>query len=399
MLFWIILRVGLKSLLANKLRSLLAMLGIIIGVAAVVTSVAIGTGAKQQILSRITAMGTNLLYVRPGQSGSHGVASGTRQSLKEEDATAILAEVDAIQAIAPVVGGSVQAKYMSKNSRTNITGTSVTWLEIRSFVVEKGRSFTEGEVDNNAHVAVIGPMTAQTLFDDDDPLGLTIKLNSLSFTVIGVLKSKGDQNLDDQIIVPYTTAMKQLFGVDYLRELNVQVRKSGDMTAAQEAITAVLRKRHRLQDGAPDDFSVRNQADMIEAFTASSDTFSWLLKSIALISLLVGGIGIMNIMLVSVTERTREIGIRKAIGARRNNILMQFLMESATIGSLGGLMGVVVGLGSTRVVGNFTQFPVELDWFYTILALFVSGGVGVVSGLYPAWRAARMDPVVALRYE
>ena len=399
MLFWIILRVGLKSLLANKLRSLLAMLGIIIGVAAVVTSVAIGTGAKKQVLSRMTAMGTNLLYVRPGQSGSHGVASGTRQTLKEEDATAIIAEVKSVQRIAPVVGGSVQAKYMSRNSRTNITGTSVTWLEVRNFTVEKGRGFTEGEVDNNAHVAVIGPMTAQTLFDADDPLGLTLKLNSLSFTVIGVLKSKGDQNMDDQILVPYTTAMKQLFGVDYLREINVQVEEGGDMTATQNAISAVLRKRHRLQDSAPDDFSVRNQADMIEALTENNKTFTMLLTSIAVISLLVGGIGIMNIMLVSVTERTREIGIRKAIGARRANILTQFLIESATISGLGGLMGVGVGVGAARVVANFSQFITEIDWSITIIALVFSGAVGVIFGLYPAWRAARLDPVVALRYE
>lgn len=402
MLFWTIVKVGLKSLVANKLRSLLAMLGIIIGVAAVISMLAIGAGAKTQILNRISAMGTNLLMIRPQQSGTGGVMSGTSQRLTLDDAQAILDEIDGVASLAPAVNGNAQVKYMSANSRVSIVGTSTTYLPIRDFHIEKGRGFTESECDGNSRVAVLGPMTVTNLFVNDEPIGETIKVNSVNFTVVGVLKAKGDQgfyNPDDQILVPYTTAMKQLFGQDYLREIDVQCQEGADLDTVQADITTLLRKRHKLQPEATDDFSIRNQADMIQTATEVTQTFTTLLGCVASISLLVGGIGIMNIMLVTVTERTREIGVRKAIGARRQSIRMQFLIESMIISGLGGFMGVALGVASAAIIGKFTTFPSVVQMPSIFLALAFSAVVGVFFGWYPAARAAALDPVEALRYE
>jgi len=379
------------------------MLGIIIGVAAVISMLAIGAGAKKQVLDRISAMGTNLLMVRPGQSGSHGVTSGTTQNLTLDDAQAILAEADGVASIAPGVGGNAQLKYMGHNTRTQITGISVTYLPIRDFQIDKGRMFTEPECDSMARVAVIGPVTATNLFDTDDPIGQTIKLNGISFKVIGVLKSKGDQGYfspDDQAFVPYTTAMKQLFGLDYLREIDVEAKEGADLTKVQDAVTAVLRKQHHLQEGVPEDFQIRNQADMIETASEITQTFTILLGGIASISLIVGGIGIMNIMLVTVTERTREIGIRKAIGAKRKSIRMQFLLESLIISGLGGIIGAMLGVVTAQIIGKVsTSFHPSVELFSIVLSLSFSGMVGVFFGWYPAARAAKLDPIEALRYE
>jgi putative ABC transport system permease protein len=402
MLFWTIVKVGLRSLLANKLRSLLAMLGIIIGVSAVIAMLAMGAGAQQQVMARISAMGTNLLVIRPGQSGSRGVVSGTAQDLTLADAQALLTDADGVWRVAPTVGGSAQVKYLNKNTRTSVVGTSTTYLQIRDFAIDKGRIYTDGEVEAMARVAVIGPVTATNLFDISDPIGEMIKLNGVSFRVIGVLKSKGDQgwfNPDDQVIVPYTTAMKQLFGLDYLREIDVQAKEGFDLEKAQANITAVLRKRHRLQQEADDDFAIRNQADIIQTASQVTQTFTFLLGGIASISLLVGGIGIMNIMLVTVTERTREIGVRMAIGAKRRNIRMQFLIESIIISGLGGFIGVAAGTGAAHLIGAFSQFSAVVQLKSVLLALFFSAAVGVFFGWYPARRAANLDPIEALRYE
>jgi putative ABC transport system permease protein len=408
MLFWTIVKVGLKSLLANPVRSLLTMLGIIIGIAAVISMLAIGAGAQKQIMARITAMGTNLLVVRPGQSGFHGVMSGTQQNLTLADAEAIVAEVEGIGSIAPCVGASAQMKFMGRNTRSRVTGTTATYLKIRDFQVERGRVFTEPEVASMARVAVLGPVTAENLFGPNDPIGQVIKLNGINFTVIGILKAKGDQgwfNPDDQVIVPYTTAMKQLFGLDYLGEIDVQATDGADLTAVQNAVTALLRKRHRIQPGVPEDFNIRNQADLIDQFNQAAMTFRILLASIGGISLLVGGIGIMNIMLVTVTERTREIGVRKAIGAKEHSILLQFLMEAVIMSGLGGVIGVGAGIGFARLIEflttkyTTTPFPTEVQAASVIMALSFSAIVGIFFGLYPAWRASRLDPVEALRYE
>jgi putative ABC transport system permease protein len=402
MLFWVIVKAGLKSLLANKLRSILAMLGIIIGVGAVISMLSIAAAARKQVMSRISAMGVNLLIVRPGQSGFGGVMSGTVQNLTLFDAESVVNEVPGVAQVAPVVSGSAQVKYLNRNTRTYVIGSSLTYMPIRDFAVAQGRAMNEAEVEGMARVALLGSATATDLFDVNDPVGQTVKIKGINFRVIGVLKAKGDQgwfNMDDQVIVPYTTAMKQLFGQDYLREIDVQAKEGSDLKAVQDAVAALLRRRHRIQEGAPDDFNIRNQADILDTAAQVSQTFTVLLGSIASISLLVGGIGIMNIMLVTVTERTREIGVRMAIGAKRRSIRMQFLIEALIISGLGGLIGVGVGIGGAKAIAAFSQFQTTLEVFSILLALSFSGVVGVFFGWYPASRAAKLDPIEALRYE
>jgi putative ABC transport system permease protein len=402
MLFGTILKVALRSLFAHKLRSFLAMLGIIIGVGAVVSMLALGTGAQKNVMTRLSAMGTNLLVVRPGQTGSRGVASGTSQRLTVEDAYAIVDGVKGVKSVSPMVRGSGQLKYMNKNSRTSVIGCSVTYLPIRDFVVEKGRAFTEVEAERNARVVVLGPKTVEDLFETESPLEKVIKINGMNFRVVGVLKSKGDQgwfNPDDQAVIPYTTAMKQLFGLEYIQEIDIQVADVTTMSKMQDDTTALLRKRHRLQTGAPDDFSIRNQAEMLETAESFTRTFTILLGGIAGISLLVGGIGIMNIMLVTVTERTREIGVRKAIGARDRDILQQFLIEAVLMSALGGIVGALLGVSLAKAIESLTQFATVVTPVSIILALSFSAAVGIFFGYYPAWRASKLDPIDALRYE
>jgi putative ABC transport system permease protein len=402
MLFWMTLKVALKSLAANKLRSILAMLGIIIGVGAVISMLAIGAGAKKQIMDRFTAMGTNLLVVRPGQRGSMGVTSGMHQNLTVDDAAAIVAEVAGVRQVAPVVSGSAQLKYYANNTRANVMGTVVTYFPIRNFEIEQGQAFTEADVDGRARVAVLGPVTAENLFGAINPIGQTIKLNGINFRVSGVLKAKGDQgwfNPDDQVIIPLTTAMKQVFGLDSLREINVQAQEGADLDRIQADLLALMRLRHRVAPGMPDDVNVRNQAEFLSMADQTARTFTVLLGSIAGISLLVGGIGIMNIMLVTVTERTREIGIRKAIGAKDRDILRQFLIEALVMSIFGGLLGVAAGVWAADAVGQYTDFATLVQPESIVLALGFSAGVGIFFGFYPAYRAAKLDPIEALRYE
>jgi len=402
MLFWTIVKVGLKSLLANPLRSFLAMLGIIIGVAAVIAMLAMAAGTQKQIMKNISSFGTNLLMIWPGQSGSHGVMSGQVQNLTVADAEAILEEVPSIVRISPVVSGRrVQVKYGNRNTNCNAPGVAPTWLDIRSFEIEKGRVFTENEVEIMARVAVLGPTTVENLFGGSDPLGETVKIKGINFRVIGVTKSKGPGwgNPDDQVIIPYTTAMKQLLGLDHLTEINIQAADGADLREVQDQVARVLRKRHNLLPEAPDDFNVRNQADAVEMAGKVSQIMRVLLGGIASISLLVGGIGIMNIMLVTVTERTREIGIRKAVGAKERSIMMQFLIESVIISGLGGLIGASGGIGAAAVIRQFTQFTTQVEVPSVLMALSFSAIVGIFFGWYPALRASRLDPVEALRYE
>lgn len=401
MLFWNTLKVGIKSLLANKLRSILAMLGIIIGVAAVIAMLAMGSGAQKQIMDRFAAMGTNLLTIRPGQRGSHGVVSGTQQNLTLEDALSIANEVKDITMVAPGIQGSVQLKYLNKNTRTNAYGTSSTYFAIRNMEIERGRAFSEGDADRAARVAVIGPTAAENVFGENDPLNEVVKVNGINFKIIGITKAKGDGwgSPDDRIIIPYTTAMQQIFGTDYLRGIDVQANTEATLDKVQADVTALLRKLHRLQPDVADDFEIRNMAEIRDSANQVTSTFKYLLGGIAAISLLVGGIGIMNIMLVTVTERTREIGIRKAIGATEENILAQFLAESVIISGLGGVIGLGLGVGISKMIPKFSPMTTLVDWSSAFLAIAVAGIIGIFFGFYPAWRAARLDPIEALRHE
>lgn len=402
MIFLTIIKTALKSLYANKLRSILAMLGIIIGVGSVISMLSIGAGARNSILTRISSMGTNLLSVRPAQGGSRGVMGGSSQKLTLDDAAAILEEVPSIKMLSPMAQGNAQVKYMNKNSRTNIVGAAVTYASIGNLEVEYGRFFRESEAESMARVAVIGPTTAGDLGITKSMIGEKIKIKGINFRVIGILKAKGSggfDNADDRVFVPYTTAMKILFGLDYLNGINVQAEDGADLTAVQDKITTLLRKRHKLSDQEEDDFRVMNQAELIQTVTDFTQTFTFLLGGIAAISLLVGGIGIMNIMLVTVTERTKEIGIRKAIGARDRDILRQFLIESLIMSGVGGLIGAMAGVVSSKIIGSMSTFTTLVEPSSVLLSFSFSVAVGVFFGYYPAYRAAMLDPIECLHYE
>lgn len=401
MLFWTIVRVALQSLFANKLRSVLAMLGMIIGVGAVIAMLALGAGAQRQVLARIRSMGSNLLVIQPGQVGTGGVMSGTRQDLTPGDAMAVLRQVPAVAAVTPAVGGSAQLKYYRKNTRTSVTGSASTWFDIRNFPIAQGHRFTDFQVNGMARVVVLGPVTAKNLFGDQSAVGHNIKLNGIIFRVIGVMKAKGDQgwfNPDDQAVIPYTTAMTEVFGQGFLREIDVEAAPGSNLNKVQAQCRSVLRRRHHLYSGKKDDFFIRNQAAILKTASSFMLTFTILLGGIAGISLLVGGIGIMNIMLVTVTERTREIGVRKAIGAKNRDILRQFLLEAVLMSGVGGLLGVVAGVGLAKIV-RFHKFVPHVTNFSILLSLGFSALIGIFFGFYPAWRAALLDPIEALRYE
>jgi len=304
--------------------------------------------------------------------------------------------------MAPVVQGGAQFKYYNKNTRTTILGTSPDYLTVRRYDVEKGRAFTDHETKRMAHVTILGPVTVENLFGRSDPLGEIVKISGTNFKVIGVLKAKGDQgyyNPDDQAIMPYSTAMKQVLGVSTLREIDFEAEQNANIDQVQKDISVVLRQRHRLRAEAPDDFEIRTQAQILDTVSSVTRTFTILLASVAGISLFVGGIGIMNIMLVTVTERTREIGIRKAIGAKNRDILAQFLLESVVMSCLGGAMGAGLGIGVAMAIQRFAQFATLVQASSILLAFSFSAAVGIFFGLYPARRAALLNPIEALRYE
>jgi putative ABC transport system permease protein len=399
-LFWTTVKISFKSLFANKLRSFLAMLGIIIGVSSVIAMLAIASGVRQDTMDRIAQHGTDLLVVRPRHRRRGGVATENVQELTVDDAREIL-KVEGVLNVSPVVRTSGQAVYYNKNTRTTIMGTAPTYLQIRSFQLASGRMFTDVETNRLGRVAVLGSQAAENLFETKNPLGETIRVSGINFEVIGVLSSKGDQgwfNPDDQILMPYKTVMRRLMGTRELREIDVQAVNYEALTKMEKDIKGLLRSRYP-STGEEDGFYVRNQADIIETASEVNRTFTFLLGGIASIALLVGGIGIMNIMLVTVTERTREIGVRKAIGARRRDILTQFLLESVLMTGLGGLMGVLVGMGVAFGVDSYTEFSTVVEPLSVVIALSFAGGVGLFFGYYPARRAANLNPIEALRYE
>jgi len=405
MLLWTTLKIALASLLANKLRSLLTMLGVIIGVGAVIAMLSLGTGFGEVISGQIGKLGTNVLYIRPGQRGMGMVTMV--QTLTPEDGEAIVA-IDGVRAVSPWSMGSGEIKVGNRNTNAAIiTGGSPAFLLTQSYELARGRMFTDAEVRRQARVAVIGPKTAEDLFGQRNPVGQVIKIRGISFDVIGLLEPKGDLgrfNADDQAILPYTTAMRQLPPRrDYVQAIVIDAFRQEDLDRITKDATALLRRRHRIQPGEEDDFDVQNMAQLLETFQAISLGLTMFLGTIAAISLVVGGIGIMNIMLATVAERTREIGIRKALGAKGSDILRQFLIEALVVTLGGGLVGLCLGWGLTAggaaVVSTWFKIPANLQWWVVAMSIAISTVVGLVSGLYPAIRASRLDPVEALRYE
>lgn len=398
------LSVALESLAANKMRAALTMLGIIIGVSAVITMLALAKGTSGRMMQQIQQMGTNVLMVMSGQSRSGAVRGGmgSMQTLTLEDAEAIAEKCPAIVKAAPEVQSGAQVKFRNKNTNTSILGTSPDYPGIRNYKVAKGRFFTSRDVKSARKVAVIGPTTAKNIFGRLSPVGKMISIRGIQFEVIGLLETKGTGGFgdpDDQIMVPVTTAMRRLFGLQYIRSISVQAIAMDQMDRATSQITRLLRKRHRIAEGSDDDFVVRNQAEIMEMANEMSKTLSLLLGGIASVSLLVGGIGVMNIMLVSVTERTREIGIRKALGARRRDIQWQFLVEALVLSMTGGTVGVLLGMGASWLLSRFTGMNTAVTLWSILLSFGFSAIVGIFFGYYPARTASQLDPIESLRYE
>jgi putative ABC transport system permease protein len=394
-----------RALQRNKMRSFLTMLGIIIGVAAVIAMLAIGQGAEYSVKQQIAALGTNVLMVYPGTQQQAGVRSGagSATTLTEDDALAISRECTAVQYISPgaFAGGQVIAGNL--NWSTSIQGTGTDYLEIRQWPIEYGDFFTEQDVKAAAKVCILGRTVADNLFPDASPVDQTIRIRSVPFKVVGVLTKKGQnamgQDQDDIILAPYTTVLRRLSHFPNLRFILVSATSLKDIAAAQTQISELLRMRHKIQSFEADDFTIRNQTDLAATATATTEVLTILLASIASVSLLVGGIGIMNIMLVSVTERTREIGIRMSVGARARDILTQFLIEALVLSLLGGITGIILGVVGSSVISSLAKWPTIITAFSIILSFGFSIAIGIFFGFYPARKAALLNPIDALRYE
>ena len=404
------IRIALRALKVNRMRSALTMLGIIIGVAAVIAMVGVGAGATARIQDQIQSIGSNLIIVLPGSISSNGVrlGSGAVASLTQDDAKAIAADCPSVSAVAPTVRGGVQVVYGNSNWATNAQGVTPDYMTIRDYTMLSGQFFTTQDVDAAAKTAVLGETVAHNLFGDSDPTGQVVIVKNVPFTVAGVLTPKGQsptgQDQDDVILLPISTATQKVFGANKanakaVASLMVQAMSPQTMDQAIQEMTALLRERHKILPGVEDDFTVRNLTEVFAAQETSAQVMSILLGAIASVSLIVGGIGIMNIMLVSVTERTREIGLRQAVGAKTRDILLQFLVEAVTLSLLGGIIGILLGLTASLLISHFAQWSTQVSFLSILLAFAFSALVGVFFGYYPARKAAFMDPIEALRYE
>ncbi|TGE31988.1 ABC transporter permease [Desulfosporosinus sp. Sb-LF] len=399
------IRVSLRALRANKLRSALTMLGMIIGVAAVIAMVGIGNGATASITSQIQGLGSNLLTISSGQSNSGGVkgGAGSSNTLSMTDVTKIQIGT-AVKAVAPVSSSNGQVVFGSGNTSTSINGTTADYAVIKNVTIASGRFITQEDVDSSARVAVLGPTVVTNLMGDANAsvIGKIIKINNVPFQVIGVTTATGSTGFmssDDMITAPISTVQARLIGKKTVRSILVSASSADQMQTAQDEITAALHKAHKIAAGKTDDFTVQNQADMLATMTGVTQTLTMLLGGIAGISLLVGGIGIMNIMLVSVTERTREIGIRKAIGAKGMDILLQFLIEAVVLSILGGGIGIALGYGGSNLAGTALKMSTSISMTSVFVAFGFSAAIGIIFGVFPARKAAAMDPIDALRYE
>ena len=392
------------SLIANKMRSILTMLGIIIGVAAVIALVSIGNGVKQDIQNSISSLGSNLLMVMPGAPRTPGVrpSAGSMKSLKVSDYEAI-SRLDGVKAASPMTNGSYVVIYQNKNWTTSVSGVSYNYLDVNNWSMKSGRFLSEKNVQNRERVAVVGKTVVKNLFGDEDPVGAEIRVKNIPFRIIGVLNSKGSgamgNDQDDMVIIPYTTAMERVEGVDYLRMIYVVGKDENGIDRLQSDIENLLRVRHGIKDTNLDDFNIQNMNSIMETMEETTGTLTLFLGAVAAISLVVGGIGIMNIMLVSVTERTREIGVRKALGATYSVIVTQFLIEAVVISLMGGIIGIILGIGSSKLIGMASGMSTVISIPTIVMSFAFSMAIGLIFGIYPARKAAKLNPIDALHYE
>ena len=400
-------KIALRAIAANKLRSFLTMLGIIIGVASVIAMLAIGQGSKKSIQANISEMGSNMIMIRPGQDKGPGGArqdASSMQTLKLKDYETLKEDSKYLAAISPSVNSSGQFIFGNNNTPSSIYGISPEYMEIRQLKVQDGEMFTDEDIKSSAKVCVIGKTVADNLFTNgEDPVGQVIRFNKIPFRVIGVLKSKGYNSFgmdqDDMVLAPYTTVMKRILSVTYLEGINASAITEDMTDLAIEDISSLLRENHKLKSSDEDDFTIRSQQEMAEMMNSTSDTMTVLLLVVACISLIVGGIGIMNIMYVSVTERTKEIGLRMSVGARGIDILNQFLIESVLLSVTGGIIGVLVGVGAAVGINVFAHWPIQIQPWSVLLSFAVCSATGIFFGWYPAKKAASLDPIEAIRYE
>jgi putative ABC transport system permease protein len=399
-----LLKIAWSSILKNKMRTLLTMLGIVIGVGAVIVMVAIGNGAQQQIKSQIGGLGTNLIIVMPGSTTPGGVnqGAGSFNKLTVDDADKLKLQGTLFQQVSPVVSTRTQVLAGGSNWRTSINGVSIDYPAIRNWTTSAGEFFSDADVKTSRKVAVLGATVVKDLFPNGDPVGAQIQIGKVPFTVVGVMAAKGQnaggQDQDDVVLVPYTTAQTRLSNNIRIGQILVSTDNADDVPAAQNEVASIMRDAHRL-NGEPDDFTVRNQTEIADAMSSTTRVMSALLAAIASISLVVGGIGIMNTMLVSVTERTREIGVRRAMGARRRDVRQQFLVEAVALSLMGGVLGIVIGFVASFVITALLQWPATVSPVAVALAFGVAALTGVFFGFYPAQRAAKLNPIDALRYE